>query len=261
MEQPESVTLPMVAIREPTIPARLSIDQESLGALADDIASNGLLQPIGVAGPDEAGMHEIGFGHRRYLAHKLLQRTSIDARRWPAGTPMDDVRSAENYQRDALSPIEEAHDVGRRLERGESRAAIARILRRSAAWVAQRERLLSLPDDLQQAVHLGDLSIGVALELADVDHEPYRRSLILEAQTHGASLATVRVWAAHYERDKARIVSNEMAGQEIAEARNAFVPYYACDGCHHEVPFTATRSWRFCPACGASIEAAMRATA
>lgn len=258
MEQPDSLTLPMQRIREPLVPARLSIDPEALGALADDIAANGLLQPIGVAGPDADGYHEIGFGHRRYLAHKLLQRSTIDVRRWPAGTPLDDVRSAENYQREALSPIEEANDVGRRLERGESRAAIARILRRSAAWVAQRERLLTLPDELQRAVHHGELSIGVAIELAAIDHEPYRRSLIDEAQQHGASLNTVRVWCAHYERDKVRIVNNEMAVQEIVEARSTFVPYYACDSCRHEIPYTETRSWRFCRTCGAQIETALR---
>jgi ParB/RepB/Spo0J family partition protein len=259
MEQPESLTLLMRSIREPLVPARLSIDQEALGSLADDIAANGLLQPIGVAGPDPDGFHEIGFGHRRYLAHKLLQRASIDVRRWPAGTPLDDVRSAENYQREALSPIEEANDVGRRLERGESRAAIARILRRSAAWVGQRERLLTLPDELQSAVHHGELSIGIAIELAAIDHEPYRRSLIDEAQQHGASLMTVRVWCAHYQRDKVRIVNNEMAVQEIVEARSTFVPYYSCECCRLEVPYTATRSWRFCSNCGAQVEAAMRA--
>lgn len=261
MATPEYLVLPLLAIREPAIPARLFIDQDALGALADDIAANGLLQPIGVAGPDAAGLYEIGFGHRRFLAHRLLQRTTIDVRRWPTGTPLEDIRSAENYQREPLTPIEEARDVQRRLEIGQSRAHIARLLRRSPAWISSRERLLELPDDLQEAVHRGELPIAVALELAAIDHAPYRRSLIAEALTNGASVATARVWAAHYERDKARIVSNELAAQEIAEARAAFVPYYACDGCRAEVPFTQTRAWRFCTGCGAAIGAALAAPA
>lgn len=259
MATPDSLTLPLLAIREPEIPARLYIDHDALGALADDIAAHGLLQPIGVAGPDAAGLYEIGFGHRRYLAHKLLARTTIDVRRWPAGTPLEDIRSAENYQREQLTPIEEAHDVGRRLAAGQSRSAIARTLRRSPAWVASREQLLTLPDELQQTVHRGELAIGVALELAAIDHEPYRKSLVSEAVNHGASVTTVRVWVAHYERDRPRIISNEMAAQEIAAARATYVAYYPCDGCRQEVPFTDTRTWRFCPACGDALTAAVSA--
>jgi len=258
MVAPDSRTLFMSDIRQPQVPARLSIDQEALGELADSIAANGLLQPIGCVGPDDGGLYDIAFGHRRYLAHQLLRRPQIDARVWPVGTPLDDARSAENYHREALSPVEEAHDVARRLARGESRAAIARVLRRSPAWVAARETLLHLPDELQQAVHGGELSIGVAVQLAEVDHAPYRAQLIHEAQEHGATAAVARVWVAHYLSDKARIVGNQMAAQEVAEARRAFVPYYECDGCRLPVPFTETRSMRFCPPCGEAINLALQ---
>lgn len=259
MVPPDSRTLCISDIRPPRVPARLSIDQEALGRLADDIAAQGLLQPIGVVGPDPAGLYDIAFGHRRFLAHVLIQRPVIDCRVWPAGTPLDDARSSENYQREPLSPIEEAQDVARRLARGESRAAIARVLRRSAGWVAQRETLLHLSDDLQEAVHLGELSIGVAVQLAEIDHEPYRRQLVVEAQQNGASVTTARVWVAHYLQDRPRIVSNEMAMQEIVEARRAFVAYYPCDGCRREVPFTETTALRFCPGCAQAISQALRA--
>jgi len=257
MESPTFRVLRMVEIHAPSHPARLSMDPEALGRLADDIAANGLLQPIGCAGPDSGGHYEIGFGHRRWMAHTLLRRETIEAKVWPVGTPLDDIRSAENYQREPLSAIEEAHDVARRLDRGESRAAIARVLRRSPAWVAARETLLHLPDELQEAVHAGDLSIGVAVQLAEIDHEPYRRQLILEAQQNGASVATARVWAAHYAADKPRIIANGMAVQEIVEARRAFVAYYPCDGCGVDAVFTATRAMRFCPGCAQAISQAM----
>lgn len=257
MEQPRSATLDLAHIRPPQVAARLSIDGEQLGQLADDIAANGLLQPIGVAGPDDGGEYEIGFGHRRYLAHKLLNRSTIDARVWPAGTPLEDIRSSENYQRAQLSPIEEALDVARRLARGEPRSGIARVLRRSLAWVNGRAALLDLPDELQQLVHEGALSIGVAVELAAIDHEPYRRQLALEAQEHGASVTTARVWRAHYDRDKARIIGNALTVEEVRAARQEFVPYFRCPSCDREVPYTETSAFRFCAPCGAEIDAAI----
>lgn len=253
MDAPTFQRLELAKIREPEIPARLSIDAEALATLADDIAVNGLLQPIGVAGPDADGKYEVGFGHRRYLAHRLNNASTIDCKVWPHGTPLDDVRSSENYQREPLSPIEEANDVARRLARGEPRAAIARALRRSLAWIDTRERLMHLPEELQIAVHAGELAIGVALVLAEIDHEPYRRSLVQEAVANGASVSMARVWAAHYERDKPRIIANELAVQEIVEARNAFVVYCECEGCRREVNFTTTRSMRFCQDCAKSI--------
>jgi ParB/RepB/Spo0J family partition protein len=259
MDAPTYHVLKMVDIDPPPNPARLSIDQNALGQLADDIAANGLLQPIGVAGPDSTGRYKIGFGHRRWLAHTLLIRATIDARVWPADTPMEDIQSAENYQRAALSPVEEAHDVARRLARGESRAAIARILRRSPAWVASREQLVTLPAELQDAVHTGQLTIGVALQLAEIDHEPYRKQLVTEAEQNGASVTTARVWVAHYLQDRARIITNQYAVEEIILARQSFVPYCTCEACRRDVPFTTTRAMRFCTPCSEVIEREMAA--
>jgi ParB/RepB/Spo0J family partition protein len=258
MDAPTFQTIPLLAINEPTTPDRLWIDPETLGPLADDIAAHGLLQPIGVIGPDPSGRYELVYGHRRLLAHRLLNRGTIEAKVHPSGTDHMTARASENLNREQLTPIEEAHIVARFMARGESRSAIARLMRRSPAWVDQRERLLELPDELQDAVHRDELSIGVASELAAVDHEPYRKQLISEATNNGASLSVVRVWVAHYHVDKARIISNDYAVQEIVEARNAFVPYYRCEACSGDVPFTQTRAMRFCRECAGEIIEATR---
>jgi ParB/RepB/Spo0J family partition protein len=253
MGAPTSKLLEMISIRAPSDPHRLYIDPETLGALADDIAANGLHQAIGVVGPTDEGIYEVAYGHRRYLAHQLLRRDVIEAKIYPPGTDVETARASENLAREQLTPIEEAHIIERYLKRGESRAAIARLMRRSAAWVDHREHLLHLPDDLQEAVHRGELTIGVACELAQIDHQPYRDQLTREAMQNGASLPVVRVWVAHYHADKGRIVSNAHTMDELLAARTSFVPYYPCDACGEHIEYTKTRSLRFCLACARQL--------
>jgi ParB/RepB/Spo0J family partition protein len=258
MDAPTFQTLPITKIREPETPDRLWIDPETLGLLADDIAAHGLLQPIGVIGPDSDGYFNLVYGQRRLAAHRILNRGEIEAKVHPAGTDEMTARASENLNREQLTPVEEAHIVKRFVDRGYSRSAIARLMRRSPAWVDQRDQLLKLPDELQDCVHRDELGIGVAFALAEVDHQPYRQQLIEEATRNGSNLNIVRVWVAHYQADKARIISNDYAVQEIVEARNAFVPYYRCEGCNTDVQFTETRALRFCPECSVAILHAIR---
>ncbi len=235
------------------------MDPDALGALADSIAAEGLHQPIGVRGPMADGSYEIGFGHRRYCAHQLLQREAIDCKVYPAETDVDLMRVTENGQREQLTPIEEALECGRFMKRVGSTAAVARMFRRSDAWVRSRLALLDLPDDIQRAVHLGDVAVNVATALARVDHEAYRASLIDEATRSGASVNVVNVWVAHYEADKGRIIQNHLTVQEITERRAAYIVYFPCDGCHTEVPYLDTRSLRFCTRCAGELLAVMQA--
>jgi ParB/RepB/Spo0J family partition protein len=251
----------LTKIRPPDDPARLSMDSDALGALADSIAAEGLHQPIGVRGPDADGGYEIGFGHRRYCAHLLLHRTAIDCKVYPLGTDLELMRVTENGQREQLTPIEEARECEKFVKRLASTAAVARQFRRSDNWVRARLALLELPEDLQLAVHRGEVAVAVAAALARVDHEQYRASLIDEATRTGASVNVVNVWVAHYEADKGRIVSNHLTVQEIAERRAAYVVYFPCDGCHTEVPYLDTRSLRFCTRCAGELLAVMQAEA
>jgi ParB/RepB/Spo0J family partition protein len=251
--------IPLSQISEPEDPARLSMEPEALGALADSIAAEGLHQPIGVRGPMADGSYQLGFGHRRYCAHLLLQRTEIDCKVYPAATDLALMRVTENGQREGLTPIEEAHECDKFMKRVGSAAAVARMFRRSDQWVRARLALLELPDDLQRAVHNGQLGTAVATTLSRVDHDAYRSSLIDEAERSGASAHVVAVWVAHYEADKGRIVQNHLTVQEITERRAEYVVYFACDGCSGQVPYTETRAMRFCAKCAAEIWAAMHA--
>jgi ParB/RepB/Spo0J family partition protein len=242
-------TLPLDVINEPPHQLRSSIDPTKLGRLADDIAARGgLLQRIGVR-DDGDGRYTIGFGHRRYLAHKLLGWPAIEARVWPASVDLLDIAIAENEFQEKLNPMEDARAMHQLAERGEPLAHIARRYRTTEATVRGRLALLDLPADLQEAIEQGRLALVVAVALADVDHDEYRASLIAEAQRTGASARVVAVWTAAYNADRDRFIANHSTVAEIVQHREQFIVYVPCDACHVDTPYTATEARRFCKDC------------
>lgn len=252
--------VPLSLIRPPADPLRVDIDPERTAALADDIAAQGLLQPIGVRGPDDAGLYEVVWGHRRFLAHELLHRTEIEAKVFPPIMDPLQAMAMENLGQEPMTAIEEALLCQRYIERGQSVAAVARLLRHSATWVDQRLALLGYPKDIQVAVQQKAISLVVADQLAQIDHEEYRLSLIGEAVRSGATAAVVRVWAAHYAADRDRIVSNHLKVAEIAAQRESFVLYVRCEVGDHDVPSVESRALRACLPCMNELVKAIQAS-
>lgn len=244
-----SRSIPLSQIREPSHRLRESIDAQRIGELADSIAAEGLHQPIGVRGPLADETWEIVFGHRRYLAHQMLRRETIEAKLYPPDYDPLQAAVSENLNREQMTPLEEAHAVARFVERGEPDAAIARLFRRSPGWVKVRRQLLTMPKDIQEAVQLGELGLAVAEQIADIDHDSYRESLIAEARRTGATAATAAVWRQHYLADRDRIIGNNLIIEEIAQRREAWKITIPCDLCDQDSDYQDTRSVRVCVAC------------
>lgn len=242
-------SLPLALILEPAHRLRVQIDQGALGELADSMSAEGLHQPIGVHGPDPSGAYEIVWGHRRLLAARLLQWPNIAARVFPQDFDPLLAAVSENLQRTDLNPLEEAQALNRFRERGDSLAALSRLFRRTPSWVSQRLELLDLPADLQAAVAEKRLPLAVVAILSDIDHEPYRRDLIREAERGGATAAVVNEWRAHYLSDRTRIITNERTITELAAARASFVITYPCEWCDELTAFEHTRGLRLCLDC------------
>lgn len=249
--------IPMHLIDEPARPSRDTMDPERLGALADDIAANGLLQKPGVRGPLANGHYELVWGHRRLLALRLLRWTELPCMVYPATYDPDVARVAENLQREELNPVEEAQECQRFVDKGMPRAAIARLFRRTPAWVDGRLTLLHFPADVQEAVREGVVSIGVAGVLAQLDHELVRADFLKEAIRTGAKVATAETWLYHYKADRERIVTNRMTVEAFVQEREHWVIKVPCDLCQSEEDYTRTRSLRVCLDCRPHLLPAM----
>jgi len=240
---------------------RLAVDEQRLGELADSMAAEGLHQPIGVRAYGMPERLEVIYGHRRYLAARMLGWTEIEVRNYPAGADVLLIRASENNNREQLSPAEEAEQVRRFRDAGYSRAGMARALRKSVGWVETRLALLECPQDIRTAVHVGQLSLAVAVRFAAIDHEPYRRELIGEATRTGCTALQADAWVAAYAADRERIVHNLATVEDIAASREKFVIKIGCDACAGEFRYEQTRTMRFCLACTATLQAALAAEA
>ena len=247
------------SLAPPSDPHRQAIDAERVVALAQDIAANGLINPIQVRGPLADGSYEIIAGHRRTLAHRYLRRVSIDSFVYDLGVDVLDIRASENLLQEQLDAIEQAQIAARYREQGMPLVGIAAKMGRSQAWVLSRLALLDYPVELRDAIARGELPMAVAAGLAEIEHEAIRRTYLDEAIRTGASARTVAVWLAHWRSDGARMAANHAGVEAIIHERESYTMNVVCEGCQAAVEITRTRSLRFCPDCIEQIAAAARA--
>ena len=127
-------------------------DEKALKELAVSIREHGVIQPIIVRSVN--GKYEIIAGERRYKATALAGLTKIPA----IIRDLDDKESSkvallENLQRKNLSPIEEARTFQKILEIDQmTQEELAKTMGKSQSSVANKLRLLSLPDEVQDAL-------------------------------------------------------------------------------------------------------------
>lgn len=128
-------------------------DERALKELAVSIKEHGVIQPIIVRSVVN-GKYEIIAGERRYKASALAGLTKIPA----IIRNLDDKESSkvallENLQRKNLNPIEEARTYQKILEIDQmTQEELAKTMGKSQSAVANKLRLLSLPDDIQDAL-------------------------------------------------------------------------------------------------------------
>lgn len=162
------VQLPLTQIRPNPYQPRRAFDETALSELAESMRASGLLQPVVVRPAD--GAYELIAGERRLRAADRLGWSEIGA----IVRDVDDrtlltLALVENLQRDQLSPIDEALGYQRLMEEfSVSQTDLAGLVGRSRPAVANALRLLKLPNDVQDLIHLGQLSTGHARALLQV---------------------------------------------------------------------------------------------
>ena len=141
----------------PTQP-RKSFDDEALQELADSIRQYGVLNPLTVR--LRCGEYELVAGERRLRAAKLAGLREVPCILVDAS--MEDsslIALVENLQRRDLDCVEEASAL-RQLIRmfGLSQEEAARRIGKSQSAVANKLRLLKLPEEVLSALRSGELS-------------------------------------------------------------------------------------------------------
>lgn len=176
-------------IRANSAQPRKRIDPEALAALAESIASTGLIQPV-VVRELGGGDYELIAGERRWRA---AQQAGLE--HLPAVVRDADERQrlevglVENLVRQDLDPIEAAQALAALVEDfGQSQADVARSVGRSRSSVANLIRLLELPDDVQQMLVDGALTEGHGRAILMADGARRRREVARQAVERGLSV-------------------------------------------------------------------------
>jgi len=164
-----SMTVSINRIRASSSNPRKRFDEAALQELADSIREHGLLEPIIVrpVGGD-LPTYEVIAGERRLRACQMAGLATIDVRILEGLDDQAALRLAiiENVQREDLDPIEEAEAYRRLAKMGMRQSEIAGSVQRSQPAVANRMRLLELPESVKAKISAGDLSAAHGIALA-----------------------------------------------------------------------------------------------
>lgn len=158
---------------------RKYFDDAKLAELAASIKEKGVLEPI-LARPTEltnTPYHEIVAGERRFRAAKAAGLKEIPAiiRDLTDGEAAE-IAIIENAQRADLTPVEEARGFKTLIDQfGYTAEDAALKMGLSAKTVAQRIRLLVLPEEALTALDNGSLPLGSAVHLSRLGDERLRQ--------------------------------------------------------------------------------------
>lgn len=181
MASEEVVKIPIDKIIPNRYQPRTVFDDEKIEELARTIHTHGVIQPIVIRPMDnDADKYEIIAGERRYRAMKSLQWTEVPA----IVRNLNDRETAsialiENLQREELTAIEEALAYQKLLGLHQlTQEALAQRLGKGQSTVANKLRLLKLPQFVQDAILNREISERHARALIVIKDEQLQMQLI-----------------------------------------------------------------------------------
>ncbi|WP_313289722.1 nucleoid occlusion protein [Exiguobacterium sp.] len=172
--------LPLTELVANQFQPRTVFDGDRIEELAVTIEEHGLLQPIVVR--KQGTGYEIIAGERRYRAVRSLGWETIPA----IVKEMTDETTAslaliENLQREDLTPIEEAEAYERMLALQDiKQEVLARKLGRSQSTIANKLRLLRLPNDVREALKQRTITERHARALLPLKDEALQVTVLAE---------------------------------------------------------------------------------
>lgn len=165
---------------------RTIFDEEKIDELARTIDAHGVIQPIVVRSTNDE-QYEIIAGERRFRAMKKLAWQEVPA----IVRIMNDKETAsvaliENLQREELTAIEEAVAYQKLLELHDlTQEALAQRLGKGQSTVANKLRLLKLPQAVQDAILQRQITERHARAIITAKEEPLQLELLEKTIAEG----------------------------------------------------------------------------
>ena len=161
---------------------RKTFTQEDLEQLAHSLKTKGQLQPIRVRYDEGRGVYVILMGERRWRAAKMagLGQLECVVHDGPlADDEIFEIQLIENAIRQDLTPIEQAQAFQKLLDKkGWSLSRLADELHMNKSTISRSLSLLTLPDDIRQAIASGQVPATVGREVAKLDDPARQREMV-----------------------------------------------------------------------------------
>ena len=177
--------------------------EDKIEELAQSILEHGIIQPL-VVRPSDQDTYEIVAGERRWRAARRagLQKVPCLIREFSDEENML-VAIIENLQREDLNPIEEAHGLQQMMETyGMTHEEVSRSISKSRPYISNALRLLKLPEEIQDLVASGKISMGHARALINVKSRSLQLELCRRILDEGLSVRDVEKLAAKGNKKK-----------------------------------------------------------
>lgn len=193
-EKRQVLDLPIGSIRPNPHQPRREFDPEELGELASSISQLGVLQPLSVR--RTPGGWELIAGERRLRAAELAGLSCVPC----LPVEADDDASAllalvENLQRKDLDVWEEAAALRRLIDHHHlSQEEAARRVGKSQSAVANKLRLLKLPEDVIEVLRAHRLSERHARALLRLDGAELQRAAVEHVVKHQLNVAQTEAY-------------------------------------------------------------------
>lgn len=187
--------IPLEKIRPNPENPRKKFDRTAIEELAQTIKKHGLLQPILVQRRDDHYVVISGERRLRALMHIGAAKAPCIVKELDRRTTLE-VSLIENIQREQLDPIEEANVYKLLLaDYSLTQEELAEQVGKNRATIANRLRLLNLPDEVQAAIADGRLSEGQARPLLSVKNSELQRQLFFEIMEQGLNVRVIEARA------------------------------------------------------------------
>jgi len=209
---------------------RTDFEVQSLNELSESIRQQGIIQPITVRklGYDR---YQIISGERRFRASKLAGLEVIPAYiRIANDQAMLEMALVENIQRENLNPIEIGISYKRLIDECNlSQEELADKVGKDRSTVTNYMRLLKLPPKIQAAIRDGQLSMGHARAIINVDDIGVQLKIYDEIITNNLSVRKVEELVRHSSGKKGkggRPGKSESLGYEYKNIQDRLAGFY-----------------------------------
>lgn len=168
---------------------RRDFDEQALKELSDSIRLHDIIQPLTVTRLP-SGKYRLIAGERRWRAAGMAGLKDVPAYiRQANDAELLELALLENLQREDLNAMEIALSYKRMMEElDHTQEQVAERMGKDRSTVANFIRLLKLPPDIQLAVRSGELSMGHARALVNVDTIDKQLYIYKEIRDKGLSV-------------------------------------------------------------------------